>query len=93
MVKRKLNSSLNIVGVLSTQANKTNLCREIVDNLKQIFKDKMFETVITQSVKIQEAQATSKPINYYDKNSKSNIQYTNLVKELLERMEVENGKK
>lgn len=88
MVKKKLNPSLNIAGVLLTQANKTNLCKEIQTSLKEIFKDKMFNSTISQSVKVREAQAESKPINYYDKNSKSSNEYVNLTQELLGRMGV-----
>lgn len=86
MIKRKLNPNLNICGVLFTKVVKTNFSKELYLNLKNIFKDKIFKTIIHQSVKIPEAQSYNQPINYYNKSCKSNLEYIEATKELLSRI-------
>jgi len=86
MIKRKLNPNLNICGVLFTKVVKTNLSKELYSNLENIFKDKIFKTIIHQSVKIPEAQSYNKPINYYNKTCKSTLEYIEATKELLNRI-------
>lgn len=86
MVKKKLNSKLDIMGILFTMVNKTNFSKELYSNLEQIFKAKIFKTSIHLTVKIQESQGEFKPINYYAKNHKSNLEYTEVTKEILERI-------
>lgn len=86
MIKRKLNPTLNLCGVLFTKVNRTNFSKELYTNLENIFKDKVFKTVIHQSVKISEAQGLNKPINYYDSNCKSANEYVKATQELLKRI-------
>ncbi|MBM7624916.1 ParA family protein [Sporohalobacter salinus] len=83
-IKRKLNERLNIKSVLLTRVDgRTNIADEFLNELKNIFGNKVFDTIIHQNVKIAEAQTKSTPINIYDKNARGAKEYKSLAKELI----------
>lgn len=84
VVKKKLNSKLSIFGVLLTRVDKrTNISKEFSKELKNIFQDKVFKTIIHQNVKIAESQKNQVPIMVYAPKCKSSIEYINLTEEVL----------
>ena len=86
LVKKKLNSRINIFGVLLTRVDsRTNIAKEFFEQLQEVFKEKLFETVIHQNVKITEAQAEKKPILFFDSDSKGSKEYLQLSKEVINR--------
>lgn len=86
LIKRKLNSRLDIYGVLLTRVDaRTNLSKEFTNELSNIFSEKAFNTVIHQNVKINEAQSAHLPVNLYDPKCSGSMEYEKLAKEVLNR--------
>lgn len=84
LVKDNLNNNLKVEGVLLTMADfRTNLTREVIEEVKKFFGDKVYKTIIPRSIKLTEAPGFGKPIMLYDKNSIGAEAYHNLTKEIL----------
>jgi chromosome partitioning protein len=86
LVKNNLNPNLKIEGVLLTMADfRTNLTKEVMQEVRGYFKDKVYDTVIPRSIRLTEAPSFGKPVVLYDKDSIGAMKYEELVKELLSR--------
>ena len=86
MVKRALNTSLSIEGILLTMFDaRTNLSIQVVDEVKKFFGGKVFGTIIPRNVRLSEAPSFGQPIIEYDKNSRGAECYTDLAEEVIER--------
>ena len=73
LVKNNLNPNLDIEGVFLTMADfRTNLSREVIQEVKNHFKEKVYNTVIPRNIRLGEAPSFGKPIALYDKDSISN---------------------
>jgi len=84
LVTDGLNSKLKIEGVLLTMADfRTNLTTEVINEIKNYFKDKVYETIIPRNIRLSEAPSHGKPISVYDSNSIGAIRYKELAKEFL----------
>ncbi|MDD5409607.1 MAG: AAA family ATPase [Candidatus Omnitrophica bacterium] len=84
LVKENLNPSLFIEGVLLTMADfRTNLTREVIQEARSHFQDKVYNTVIPRNVRLTEAPSFGKPIVLYDRNSLGAQKYEELTKEIL----------
>lgn len=84
LVKENLNSSLELEGVLLTMYDKrTNLSNQVANDVRNFFKEKVYNTVIPRNVKLGEAPSFGKPINYYDPDGIGAISYKNLALELV----------
>ncbi len=84
LVQKHLNPSLLIEGVLLTMYDgRLNLSRQVADDVKRYFDDKVFTTVIDRNVRLSEAPSYGKPIILYDAISKGSESYMNLAEELL----------
>ena len=84
LVKDGLNASLHIEGVLLTMADyRTNLTGEVINEIKNYFKDKVYKTIIPRNIKLSECPSFGKPINFYDNNSIGAKKYADLAKEFL----------
>ena len=89
IAKKKLNPELDIEGVLLTMLdNRTNLGLEVVEDIKNKKKKKVYDTIIPRLVRLSEAPSHGKPIHAYDPKSRGTEAYLNLAKEVIER----NGK-
>lgn len=87
-IKRNLNSNLEIEGVLLTMADlRTKLCRQVIEEVRGYFKDKVYQTIIPRNVRLSEAPGYGKPILLYDKNSKGSLAYQELAHEFLARQD------
>ena len=76
---------LEIAGILLTMFDdRTNLTRQVAADLKEFFKDEVFETVIPRSVRLAEAPSFGKPILTYDPRSRGAESYIKLAKEILD---------
>jgi chromosome partitioning protein len=85
-VKKYLNPHLEIEGILLTMYDdRTNLSHEVEREIREVFGQKVFKTVVPRSVKLSEAPSFGKPIILYDIKSKGAIAYLNLAKEILGR--------
>jgi len=86
LVKVRLNQNLEIFGVVLTMFDaRTVLARQVADEVKEYFKDIVFETVIPRSVKLAEAPSHGQSILDYASKSQGAIAYRNLAKEVIKR--------
>jgi len=84
LVKDHLNPNLEIEGVLLTMADfRTNLTKEVIQEVRSHFKDKVYQTVIPRSIRLSEAPSYGKPITMYDKDSLGAKKYEDLAREIL----------
>ncbi|MCH8306474.1 MAG: ParA family protein, partial [Candidatus Marinimicrobia bacterium] len=85
LVQKSLNKKLEVEGFLITMFDsRLNLSRQVADEIRDYFKEKVFETVINRNVKLGEAPSFGKPIILYDAVSTGAGNYMNLVREMLE---------
>lgn len=85
-IKSKMNPRLDITGVVFTKVDsRTKHAKEVQEVLETEFKNLLFNTQIHQNVKIAEAQAEGKPINYYCRDCKGAAEYKALAEELIDR--------
>lgn len=84
LVKENLNPVLVIEGVLLTMADfRTNLTKEVIQEARNHFKDKVYKTVIPRNIRLTEAPSFGKPIVLYDVNSLGAQKYAELSQEIL----------
>ena len=84
LVQKNLNRNLEIEGVLLTMYDsRLNLSKQVADEVKGLFKDKIFETIIHRNVRLSEAPSFGKPALLYDANSTGAQNYISLVEEIL----------
>jgi len=82
-----VNPRLELVGVVMTMFDgRTKLSQQVVGEVREHFKDRVFETVIPRSTRLAEAPSFGKPIIYYDKYSSGAAAYELLTQELLARI-------
>lgn len=86
-VKARPNPGLELLGVLVTLHDKrTTLAREVHEQIKKVFGPKLFETVITKSVRLEESPAYKESIFSFAPNSSGAIEYGNLCDEVMKRV-------
>lgn len=84
LVQKHFNPTLKIEGVLLTMFDaRTNLGNQVVSEVKDYFKEAVYETIIPRNVKLSEAPSYGEPIVDYDANSKGAKAYEALAKEVL----------
>jgi len=84
LVKARLNKNLKLEGVLLTMFDtRTNLSRQVVEEVLAYFKGKVYKTIIPRNVRLAEAPSFGKPINIYDPNSVGALSYNKLSKEII----------
>jgi chromosome partitioning protein len=85
-VRSVLNPSLDIEGVLLTMYDdRTNLGQLVARDVREFFKDKVFETIIPRNVRLGEAPSHGVPAVLYDVKSRGAAAYVALAKEMLAR--------
>ena len=85
--KGGLNRNLSREGIVLTMVDRrTRLCRDVVDQLREVFGDEVYQTEIPRNVRLGEAPSFGKPVHAYDPLCRGAVAYTNLALELLERM-------
>jgi len=76
--------TLKIEGILLTMfEERTNLGRQVADDLREFFQNEIFKTVIPRSIRLAEAPSHGKPVILYDVRSKGAESYIKLAKEIL----------
>ncbi len=81
LIKAEMNPDLRILGLLITRARRTNFSKQIADELKR-FKLQIFQTQISESIKITEAPAYGKSVLEHDPKGESAKQYRALAEEI-----------
>jgi len=85
-VRGSFDRELKVEGVLLTMYDdRTNLTRQVEQDLRAFFENTVFETVIPRSVRLAEAPSYGKPILMYDVRSRGAESYIQLAKEILAR--------
>lgn len=85
-VRRIANPGLKILGVLITLYDKrTNLAKDVVKRIKSVFGDKLLQTYISKSVKLEESPAYKESIFTYAPDSVGAEQYKKVAEEILGR--------
>jgi chromosome partitioning protein len=84
-IRDSFNHPLEIEGILLTMFDdRTNLTKQVAQDLKEFFKDQVFRTVIPRSIRLAEAPSFGKPILGYDPRSRGAESYIQLAKEILD---------
>jgi chromosome partitioning protein len=84
LVRDNLNPNLAVEGVVLTMADfRTNLTKEVIQEARNYFKEKVYETVIPRNIRLTEAPSFGKPIALYDKESIGARKYEELTLEIL----------
>ena len=85
-VRAALNPDLQIEGVLLTMFDeRTNLGQQVATDVRQFFKEKVFQTVIPRNVRLGEAPSHGMPVILYDVKSRGAAAYLALAREVLQR--------
>ena len=84
LVKKRLNTSLTLLGVVLTMYDMRNkLTRQVKNEVRKCFPDHLFETVVPRNVRLSEAPSHGKSIIHYDIKSKGAESYLALAKEVV----------
>ncbi len=83
-VKKGLNPSLRLAGILLTMYDsRNNLSSQVEEEVRRHFKEMVFQTIIPRNVRVSEAPSHGKPIILYDITSKGSQSYLQLAMELI----------
>jgi len=85
-IRDSFGHALEIEGILLTMFDdRTNLTRQVATDLRDFFREQVFDTIIPRSVRLAEAPSYGKPIIVYDVRSRGAESYIQLAKEVLAR--------
>ncbi|MBP7707090.1 MAG: ParA family protein [Candidatus Aminicenantes bacterium] len=85
-VRTYFNPKLAIEGILLTMYDeRTNLSKQVAEEIRKSLKHILFETVVPRSVRLAEAPSFGKPVVLYDVKSKGAEAYLNLAEEIIRR--------
>ena len=86
LVQNDINPSLSIEGFVVTMFDgRTKVHAQVVSELKEHFKDLVFNPIIQRNIRLSEAPSHGKPIILYDVMCNGTTNYLNLAREVLER--------
>ncbi|MGD2078192.1 MAG: ParA family protein [Chloroflexota bacterium] len=84
LVKRHLNAQLEVRGMILTMYDsRTNLSRQVVEEVRSHFSGKVFRTIIPRNIRLSEAPSFGQPIPIYAPSSPGAIAYKLLTGELM----------
>jgi chromosome partitioning protein len=84
------NRALRIAGIILTMAEKNNVARDLEGQLRQLFGDLVFKSVIPRSIKLEEAHSRHESILSYSPRSAGAVAYKALTGEILDHGRKEN---
>jgi chromosome partitioning protein len=83
IVRNRFNPRLSMLGVLLTfYESRTLLSRDVEQQMRDYFKDKVFKTVIHRTIRLAEAPSAGQPVITYDSGSKGADEYRALAREV-----------
>jgi len=86
LIRQKANPALTIEGLVFSMVDpRANLTVQVMNEVKSILKEKVYETVIPRNIRLAEAPSFGKTILTYDPSSKGAEAYEKLAKEFLAR--------
>jgi len=84
LVQKNLNPMLALEGVVLTMFDaRTNLSIQVVDEVKNHFRHKVYQTIIPRNVRLSEAPSHGQPVIKYDPKSKGTEVYFDLAREVI----------
>lgn len=84
LIKQAFNPRLQIEGILLTMFDgRNNLAHQVVEEVRNHFKDKVFKTMIPRNIRLSEAPSFGKPVLLYDIHSRGAETYLDLAREIL----------
>lgn len=87
-VRGAVNPGLEIEGIVLTMYDeRMNLARQVADEVRAHFGEKVYQTIIPRNVRLGEAPSFGKPIILYDIRSRGSEAYVSLAKEFIRRAE------
>ncbi len=85
-VRDSFNTGLELKGIVMTMYDRRNsLSRQVEDNVRSFFDDKVYDTVIPRNVRISEAPSHGLPAIVYDMACSGSQAYIHLAREILKR--------
>ncbi|MBU0484229.1 MAG: AAA family ATPase [Proteobacteria bacterium] len=92
LVKNSYNQKLSVEGLVLTMYDRRNrLTYQVAKEIKNHFKERVYDTVIPRNVKLSECPSHGQPVIVYDPKSAGAISYMNLGKEFLKKQQVKRG--
>jgi chromosome partitioning protein len=89
LIQEHLNPQLKIEGILLTMYDgRLNLSKQVAEEARKFFSDKVYQTVINRNVRLSEAPSFGKPIILYDIMSTGAENYLSLAEEILNHSKV-----
>jgi chromosome partitioning protein len=86
-IKSRPNPNLQLLGVVITMHDKrTTLARDIHNQIGEVFGDRLFNTVITKSIRLEESPAYKESIFTFAPKSSGAMEYYSLSEEILSRV-------
>ena len=80
LVQKHLNPSLEIEGVVLTMYDsRLNLSKQVAEEVRKYFSDKVYKTIVYRNVRLSEAPSYGKPIILYDAVSSGSENYIKLA--------------
>ena len=87
-VRDAVNPTLDIEGIVLTMYDeRMNLSRQVAEEVRTHFAEKVYSTIIPRNVRLGEAPSFGKPIILYDIRSRGSEAYISLAKEFIRRAE------
>jgi chromosome partitioning protein len=87
-VRGAVNAELEIEGIVLTMYDeRVNLARQVADEVRNHFGEKVYKTVIPRNIRLSEAPSFGKPIILYDIRSRGSEAYVSLAREFIQRAE------
>lgn len=85
LVRDNLSPKLKLQGVLLTMNQRTNLSKQVIEDVRAHLGDKVYRSVIPRNVALSEAPSFGQPIIYYDRASTGARAYEALAEEVIRR--------
>ncbi len=83
MVKRRLNTRLEIFGVVLTMFDgRTNFSTQVAQEVRRHFPGKVFASVVPRNIRLAEAPSHGLPVTAYDRSSRGAVAYKALAEEI-----------
>ena len=88
LVQESTNPALTVQGVVMTMYDgRTRIATQVVDEVRGVFGDALYETLIPRNVRLSEAPSFGQPITAYDITSRGAEMYIALAREVMKREE------
>ena len=85
-VRQTLNPGLTIHGIVLTMYDsRNNLSAQVVADVREFMKDKVYDTIIPRNVRVSEAPSYGKPVLVYDLKCSGSEAYLRLATEIIQR--------